>query len=258
MKAFFFKLLFLISFTTLFLSCKNETTATISEINIGNGNFKFPIISLRNENAKKSINDYLILSIGKRDLDSLKNELIENQKKIDTQGWEGITSIDYKVNCNSDNVLSITLSHTYMGPYPTDYSKSFNFDLKTGYNLGLNQFINSSKKVDFRKLIASDIKERLVNECNKIPIDAWESIKRDWNTALGKAFEMNDGENDTFNLDDFTFSESGITFTINTVELPHVFGCYIPSNIYYYSWEKLKPFLLPDSPIALLVNKKTK
>lgn len=256
MKKNLFKLLFLISFTTLLLSCKNERTATISEINIGNGNFKFPIISLRNEDAKKSINDYLIFSIDERGLDSLKNEFIETQKKIDNQVWVGITSMNYTINYNNESVLSITISHTYMGAYPTDYSKSFNFDLKTGYTFGVNQFINPSKQIDFRKLIANDIKERLTAECNKIPFEDWESVKGDWNIALGKAFEMNEGQSNTFDLDDYTLSESGITFNICTVALPHVFGAYEPSSKYYFSWDKLKPYLSSVSPISLLVNKK--
>ncbi len=140
---------------------------------------------------------------------------------------------DYEVGYNQKSILSITLSMSGSGAYPSVFSKTVVVNLKTG---------NQIKPADiFTNLdgLAAEIKKRQQAEIKK----AQEDYKKDVETADFDGSEYFDNADFKIeNLEGFAVSEKGVTFTYD-YGFPHVVQALQPNGIFLFTWAQLKPFI---------------
>lgn len=240
---------------------KTETNSpsavTITEIKVKDV-YSYPVISMADNAKADRINAFLINSaLG----DDYKLSTLEAQLTAQSKQTQGLSSLSYKVLVNMPTVLSISISSCYTGANENCGDGQYNFDLTTGYNFTLDQVINPSKWTNIIQLVCNDAKTRLVEAKSK-------AIKELGNTWYEKDMldmtyegqwkdEYNKLQYCSIELSkNFKLSKDGMSFYFSQMGfLPMSIRELMPKEEYFYPWEKLKPSLMPSSPISNLIIK---
>lgn len=152
------------------------------------------------------------------------------EEKTDAQWLE---EADYEVGYNKNGILSIMLSMSGSGAYPSGTSKTIVVNLKTGNRIRpIDVFTNPEG-------LAVEIKKRLQAEIKKAKAD----YKKDSESADFDGSEYFDNADfKVENLEEFAVMETGVTFTYD-YGFPHVVQALQPDGTYFFTWAELKPYI---------------
>ncbi len=126
---------------------------------------KYPQVQLKDENVQNKINTLIKQQVCdfKKDLEEIYKEKNDSKNGTDlifSFKFEGLS--DYKFQVVSD-VLSITIEFSQFtgGAHPMTYVRDYNFDLKTGKLIKLNELFNEEGKKIYKKVINDFIIEKI-------------------------------------------------------------------------------------------------
>jgi len=221
-------------------------------INIKVGNYTYPFISAATKEVSDRINFYILnsqfsLQFGTSITYTLQglNTFLQKQE---TDG------LHYEVQCNSGNILSLTISEDFRGKsIPNNFH--CNFDLKTGYIISSEQIFNPSKLDDIKLIIVPKLLEAL-NQSKKNIQDGgrWDDEHaQKWNEKYSNAqqhmFQIVGIGDITTKGVAVKISHFGLGFGYRTALM------FDPGDDYLLTWDLIKPYLLPDCPLTMLSNK---
>lgn len=140
---------------------------------------------------------------------------------------------DFEIGYNKNGILSILLSMSGTGAYPSVATKTIVVDLKTG---------NQIKPADiFTNLngLAAENKKRQQDEMKK----AREDYKKDAETAdFDGSPYFDDADFKLENLNNYKITDEGVTFMYD-YGFPHVALALQPDGEYLFTWAELKPYI---------------
>jgi hypothetical protein len=159
-KIIYFLLLTLGSFNTFSQSSKlivEDLKPTID------GN-KFPIIKYKNDSkVEYKINTLLQIE----NLEHLPNNFKKNPFEKVVMGEEGINGstqfYGYKKNTTPENILSLMINGEATGAYSEEFEMYYNFDLRTGKKINLNDIITESGITIITKKLNKNVKQKIEN-----------------------------------------------------------------------------------------------
>jgi predicted RNA-binding protein with EMAP domain len=166
---------------------------------------------------------------------NLKEEMGENQ-------W--LEEASYEVGYNNNGILSIYLSMTGTGAYPSVFGKNVVVDLKTGNKITSNiVFINLDE-------LAAKIKLKQIKEVE----ESIEEIKNDKDYEEENPERLFESVDFTAeDLDGFSINDEGVTFTYE-YGFPHVIKALEPDGNYLINWNELKPFIKRGGLLARFIR----
>jgi hypothetical protein len=150
----------------------------------------------------------------------------------------------FEVLYNKNGILTIMLSVSGTGAYPSVFEKSVVVDLKTGNRVAPRDvFINLQK-------LAAKVKTAQKAEVEK----TLREIKSDPENKNYEPFDFFDNTNFTVeNLSEFAVSDKCVTF-IYDYGFPHVILALEPEGKYFFDWAQLKPFIKPGGLLARFIR----
>lgn len=153
-----------------------------------------------------------------------------NEEKTETQWLE---EADYQVGYNKNGILSIYLSMSGTGAYPSVFGQNVVVDLKTGRTVKpAEAFVNlTGLAAVLKKQMQDEIKES-IEEIKKEP------DYKDFN--YNEYFK--DANFTTKNLDGFAVGEEGVTFNYE-YGFPHIALALEPSGNFFLTWKEIKPYI---------------
>lgn len=166
---------------------------------------------------------------------NLKEEMGENQ-------W--LEEASYEVGYNGNGILSIYLSMTGTGAYPSSFGKNVVVDLKTGNKITAKDVFTNLTE------LAAKIKEKQAKEVE----EAIQEIKNDKDYQEENPetlFEYTDFTEE--NLEGFSINDEGVTFSYE-YGFPHVIKALEPSGNYSMSWEEIKPYIKRNGLLARFIR----
>lgn len=124
----------------------------------------FPLVHTQQATIANKINRYLqseILSNEK--METSPQKVFENSKYIYTDSMQqsGYTSINYKVEVNNAQVLSLSFDIESMGAYPEHYKEYYNFNLQTGNLIVAKDLFTPAGLNYLRKFLSNERKRRI-------------------------------------------------------------------------------------------------
>ncbi len=165
-------------------------------------------------------------------------------KEYRSDAW--LSEFHYKVGYNENYLLDITFSQSGVGAYPDTQTKHFLIDLKNG------SVIKAADAFDDRQLtkLAAIVDARLQTEV-QAQIRSFQGDKE-------SSAEEKESLQSTFadlkfkkeHLDEFSVSSRGITFLFDA-GFPHAFQALQPAGRYFFSFEKLQPYIKRDGPLGV-------
>ncbi|MCY6355570.1 PdaC/SigV domain-containing protein [Clostridium sp. ZS2-4] len=133
-------------------------------------NIKIPVVEgMKDKAIQKKINDML-----EEDISEFKEELEKTANKdfkdFKEQGWKMnpyVIQVDYKVNSNKDNVLSISVTYYQYtgGAHGNTVQKNSNIDLDTGNEATLKDFFYEGE--NYKEVISKEIKKQIEAQKDK-------------------------------------------------------------------------------------------
>ncbi len=150
----------------------------------------------------------------------------------------------FEVGYNKNGILTITLSVSGTGAYPSVYEKTIVVDLKTG-----NRVTPPDVFVNLEKL-AAKVKTAQKAEVGK----TLKEFKSDPANKDYEPFDFFDNTDFTVeNLSEFAVDDKGVTF-IYDYGFPHVILALEPEGKYFFKWAELKPFIKRGGLLAKFVR----
>ena len=161
-----------------------------------------------------------------------------------TGDYDWLSSMDYKVNFNNDGLLAIDLMMEGVGAYPDGSTVPLIVDLNTGRQLKINDVFTNLPKLILMidKSQKAEMKEAFADLQKESPEDA---------ASLKEAFQ--NYSNPLKTLNQYTIGADGITF-IYDYGFPHVIKALAPEGRYKFTWQQMKPYIKPASPLAKFVK----
>lgn len=150
----------------------------------------------------------------------------------------------FEVIYNKNGILTITLSVSGTGAYPSVYEKTVVVDLKTGNRIAPKDvFLNLQK-------LAAKVKTAQKAEVAK----TLKEIKSDPESKEYEPFDFFDNTDFTVeNLTEFAVNDEGVTF-IYDYGFPHVVRALEPEGRFFFPWTELKPFINRGGLLAKFVR----
>lgn len=205
MKLKFFKIgVFVLSFMWVvfgigsFYANANNNEVIINTLNLKESvkrikfDLKYPEIKVSNEHVQNKINVLLKQGIYdfKKYLEDIYNEAIsmyseEIVKNSKSFNYEGTSNFEYEV---VNGVLSIRMVFTQFtgGAHPMTYMKSYNFDLKSGNILKLEEIFNDNGKRVYKEIIDNEIKDKINGNPDNYFIDEFKGVNENTQYYLTK------------------------------------------------------------------------
>lgn len=168
-------------------------------------------------------------------------ELNIEEERTEIQ-WLEETGFD--VGYNKNGILTITLSVSGTGAYPSVYKKTVVVDLKTGNRVAPPGVFTNLKA------LAAKVKAAQKAEIEK----TLKEIKSDPENKDYEPFDFFDNTDYAVeNLKEFAVDDKGVTF-IYDYGFPHVILALQPEGRYFFSWKQIKPFIKRDGLLARFVR----
>lgn len=169
------------------------------------------------------------------------NDLNIEEEKSEVQWLE---EADYEVGYNKNGILTITLSVSGTGAYPSVFSKTVVIDLKTGNRAAPRDVFTNLER------LAAKAKVKQKAEVEK----TLREIKSDPANKDYENFDFFDNADFTVeNLEEFAVNDRGVTF-IYDYGFPHVIKAFEPEGRYFFNWAELKPYIKPGGLLAKFVR----
>jgi len=167
--------------------------------------------------------------------------LEENLKDDD---W--LTSLDYQVIYNKNNLLDIRLTMEGLGAYPDTSYEYLVFDLRTGNKVQFEDVFTQLAKL--RDVIRGKMKrqELALGREMRRELAMHRSVKEEVEYYPPPAkLELE-------NLEGFSISDRGVTFLYD-YGYAHVSQALQPPGRFFFSWAQLKPFIRRDGLLARFI-----
>ena len=163
------------------------------------------------------------------------------EEKTEVQWLE---EAEYTVGYNKNGILTITLSVSGSGAYPSVFNKTVVVDLKTGSR------ITPPAAFTDLKALAAKIRTAQKAEVKK----TLNEIKSDPENKDYEPFDFFDNADFTVeNLEEFAVDDKGVTF-IYDYGFPHAILAFQPEGRYFLSWSQLKPYIKRGGLLARFIR----
>jgi hypothetical protein len=227
--------------------------------NTGNVFPKFKNIA--NSDVLNSINQIL----------SFKNVTGYDLSEVGTNsGFQGVT---YKINYDSNNILSISFVADYMGAYPSENTQNYSINLNNGKNIILSDIFYQNKISDLLNLLNTKLQDNINqnlttaqklnpsgqgSECSVNTINEGLQAGNGYDKNYGMFTE--DNLNNPSQLDGTTQSTSiivsnnGVDFVYN-FDFAHAIQACQPDGKISLSYSQLKDYINPNGLLGNMLNK---
>ncbi|MFT3909824.1 MAG: hypothetical protein QM737_10395 [Ferruginibacter sp.] len=232
--------------------------------NAQNFSIKEIVCKPKNKNSKII---YPIIVSGSLTADKLMNDKIredilwdENKKASIRQILESeikdnsLADLWYEVNFKKNGILSLAIYAEGCGAYCEGSYHYFNFDLKTGRILLLDDLLEINLIDSFKNMFLKDNAASLLEY--KTSIKTSLDVKTIDSSDYKWMIELIDECIADRKIDGFYLSEKKISI-LNYCSFPHVIRAYEPGNGYEYSFDILKNFLKPQFRYRITEKSKT-
>lgn len=197
----------------------------------------YPVISGLKPNVLKKVRAHL----------SFKNIFDYSLAEYRDDAW--LSEFSYVVNHNADSLLDITFTQSGLAAYPDEQSRHFLIDLKSGQLVTATDAFQPEKLT----LLTALVDAELQNEISRLRKYNAAATDRDpdQKTAVNDAYDILKVE--PKDLDNFSVSRRGITFLYDA-GFPHVIKAVEPRGRYFFSYNRLKPYIRSDGPLGQFVR----
>lgn len=172
----------------------------------------------------------------------------EEFRKQFQEEWT-LDSIEYQINFNRDEILSLTYTQCGTGAYPSCGDEYINVFLRDGFAItpqkafndlpGLAKLADGALRAEIRKALADAKNDKEIGD------EGYGFLENELNGDESKHKKPYPVEQ----LKSFIVGEKGVTFIYN-YGFPHVAQALEPPGRFFLSWEKLKPFIKADGPFG--------
>lgn len=174
-----------------------------------------------------------------------KLSLAENLKD---DHW--LSSFDYEIAYNNNNILDIGLTMEGLGAYPDGSTKHLVFDLRTGRQLSYADLFTASRLPDLLKKIRSVMKQKeddAVKESDEVreALTNYRTTEPEFYPPIEK-LQLKD-------LDGFSIGEEGVKFFYD-YKYAHVVQALEPFDEITLRYSEIKPFIRTDGLLAQFVR----
>ncbi len=163
--------------------------------------------------------------------------------EADFKESQWLTDLGYKVNYNNHSLLSLTYSGMGVGAYPSSFVRYRSVNLATGQILRAHHLF----KIEALGAIALQVDQKLQAA---IKTKVAELDRPDYKDIDPKIFSAHRFR--IKHLNDFTLTPEGVIFHYE-FGFPHVLLALEPTHDYLMTYEQLKPYLKPGSPLEPVV-----
>jgi hypothetical protein len=160
-----------------------------------------------------------------------------------------LSSFDYLVRYNKNNILDLLLIMEGVGAYPDTSIKYLVFDLRTGKKVELQDLFDPRRLDDLRDLIRGKMRSHEAALEGEIKEEL--ALRRE-SDILPNLHPPPD-KLELKNLEGFSVSDTGITFLYD-YGYPHVIQALEPSNEFFISYKDLKTLIRTDGLLARFVR----
>ena len=197
----------------------------------------YPVITGLKPNVLRKVRAHL----------SFKNIFDYSLAEYRNDAW--LSEFSYVVNHNADSLLDITFTQSGVAAYPDEQSRHFLIDLRSGKLLAAADAFQPEKLT----LLTAQVDAELQREIAKLRKENAASTDRDQDekTSVNDAYEILKIE--LKDLDNFSVSRRGITFLYDA-GFPHVIKALEPHGHYFFSYDRLKPYIKSDGPLGQFVR----
>lgn len=160
-----------------------------------------------------------------------------------------LSEFSYVVNHNADSLLDITFTQSGVAAYPDEQSRHFLIDLKSGQLVTAPDAFQPEKLTLLIALVDAELQSEIarLRKDNAAATDR----EQDQKTAVNDAYDVLKIE--LKDLDNFSVSRLGVTFLYDA-GFPHVIEALAPRGRYFFSYERLKPYIKSDGPLGQFVR----
>ncbi|MDQ3473831.1 MAG: hypothetical protein M3447_08850 [Acidobacteriota bacterium] len=186
----------------------------------------YPVITGLKQNVLSKVRAHL----------SFKNIFDYSLAEYRDDAW--LSEFSYVVNHNANFLLDITFTQSGVAAYPDEQSRHFLIDLRSGNLVAAADAFQLEKLT----LLTAQVDAQLQTEIAKLRKDNAASTDRDRDqeTSVNDAYDVLKVE--LKDLDGFSVSRRGITFLYDA-GFPHVIKALEPRGRYFFSYDRLKPFI---------------
>jgi hypothetical protein len=174
-----------------------------------------------------------------------KISLAENLKD---DHW--LSSMDYEVTYNKNNILDIALTIEGIGAYPDGSTKHLVFDLRTGNRLSYTDVFTSARLPELLSKMRAVMKQKedaAARESEEVreALANYRTTEAEFYPPIERV-ELKD-------LGGFSIGDSGVTFFYD-YKYAHVVQALEPFDEFFLSYHDLKPFIRTDGLLAQFVR----
>ena len=199
----------------------------------------FPIVHTKNPQVDKLINSQIKIDLfeiedEKQSLRSIINEQVSDY---------GLINLDYAVTYNNNGLLSFSINAEGCGAHCSLWTTYFNFDLKTGKKITINDIFLIDKIDSFTSIVKADKINALTNykkeENTYFTNQDIDSITYDWAIS-----QVDDHCINQVSIETFSISSNSIE-VIDPCEFPHAIRSQQPLLELKYTYSSISEFLKP-------------
>ncbi len=161
-----------------------------------------------------------------------------------------LSSLDYDVAYDKNNILSIALTMEGLGAYPDGSTKHLVFDLRTGNRLSYADVFTAARLADLLSKIRSVMKQK-EDEATNESEEVREALTN-YRTSEGEFYPPIEKIH-LKDLDGFSICDNGVTFYYD-YKYAHVVEALEPFDQFVLSYQDLKPFIRTDGLLASFVR----
>lgn len=196
----------------------------------------YPIIITNSKNISTAINDNI-----KKEFFMPDDEKASAEKLLDNSIAENLTNLSYETTYKNKDILSLHLFAEGCGAYCSSWYTYFNFDLKTGKNITIENLIREDRLDSFKSIVLRDKRNRLEEyikeEKSHLDNKDIDSSIYTWAMEVVQNYCITE-----VRIADFSLSDRYLEI-IDPCELPHAIQSQTPVYKLKYSFEFLRPFL---------------
>ena len=178
---------------------------------------------------------------------SFKNIFDYSLAEYRDDAW--LSEFSYVVNHNANSLLDITFTQSGVAAYPDEQSRHFLIDLRSGMLVTAADALQLEKLTLLTALVDAELQREIarLRKDNAASTDREQDVKTSVNDAYDiLKIELKD-------LDNFSVSRRGITFLYDA-GFPHVIKAVEPRGRYFFSYNRLKPYIRSDGPLGQFVR----
>ncbi len=203
-------------------------TQQIAHLQYG-GIIRYPLVRVPSPKATRAINESLA---------RIRQDNYDPEEDPQT-----LTGMDFSVNHNGEDVLSLTILIDSSGAYPVRWYEYRSYLLTTGERILPKALFHPAKMGALVKRLDAELEQEIaLARRGKLP--RLDPACRD--TPLEGHFQVE-------HLQDFAIQSAGITFYY-PYDLPHALKACEPPGRFFLSYAELGPFMPPDGPLAKLIR----